>query len=246
MNRIRERNPFLDDYLRQEVEWYGRPSGPNYIRPGGHQLNDYLNVNWRDRADFEVPVMARNGVTWMSLTWMEVQSLWPALVAARGHTATIGLGLGYFALRAAEKPNVDRMTVFEIDLENIDWFRREFSDRPGFDKIEFVHGDARETCLGMEFDLLFADPYPLLGDNDIPGDIRLFTQRNSVDEYRFWGLERFLADAFEEYGMIDVRTLRPDDKLFFKYWLNTDLCSFRRDHFCEEYVETVLTEMGVI
>jgi hypothetical protein len=237
-----DRNPFLDDFLKEEVEWYGKPDGIKMIRPR-MRCDDYLNVNFRLDPGFDVPILVRDGTIWMSLTWMEVQSAWPAIWEAQGRAATIGLGLGYFALRAVEKPDVETLTVFEQDAENIKWFRKNFEHRPGFQKIKFVHGDARKTCKGFEFETMFADPYPTLGADEVIEDARVFKSENFFARYRFWTYERCVADAFEHHGLIGAEDLSDLHKLYFIHWAKSEGSSMRRSVFDEDYVTDVLEAM---
>lgn len=239
----RNRNPFTDEFMAEEVTWYGRPAeGVRFVSPQA-RCDDYLNVNFRLPTNLRVPILVRDGTIWMSLTWIEVQSAWLAILRAHGHAATIGLGLGYFALRAAQKPEVDRLTVFEIDEENIAWFRRNFADRDGFDKIEIVAGDAMKTCKGRVFDTLFNDRYPALGGDDVIEDARVFRAENEIADYRFWGYERVVADACEWHDVVERWSLHEDHEQFFEYWEQTDLSQLRRDYFEEEYVTQVLDAM---
>ena len=237
-----DRNPFLDEFLKEEVEWYGKPKDIKMIRPQ-MRCDDYLNVNFRLDPGFDIPILVRDGTIWMSMTWMEVQSAWPAIWEAQGRAATIGLGLGYFALRVVEKDDVEKLTVFEQDADNIAWFRENFSGRPGFDKIEFVHGDARETCRGHEFETMFADPYPPLGADEAIGDAELFKGANRILRYRFWTYERCVADALEHHGLIGIEDLSDLHKLYFIHWAKSEGSSMRRNIFDEGYVQDVLDAM---
>lgn len=237
-----KRNPFLDDFLREEVEWYGKPEGVKYIRPQ-MRCDDYLNVNFRLDPGFDIPILVRDNIIWMSLTWMEVQSAWLAIKRAHGHAATIGLGLGYFTLRAVEKSEVKRLTVFEQDADNITWFHLNFKHRPGFEKIEFVPGDARETCRDYHFDTMFADHYPVIGDEKVAIDAVGFKTMNVIDDYRFWGYERFVADAFEHHEMVQEDDLCDDHRLYFDYWQGSECGRLRRDVFDERFVEQVIEAM---
>ncbi|MBW2561955.1 MAG: hypothetical protein JRE40_14040 [Deltaproteobacteria bacterium] len=239
----RKRNPFTDEFLEKEVKWYGSHEGLNYITPGGRQVDDYLNVNFRPEPDFEVPVLIRDNRLWMSLTWMEAQSMWLPILKARGRAATVGLGLGYFALRVAEKPEVTSLTVFEINQEIVDWFRSQFSGRPGFEKIEFVVGDARDVCIGYEFDTMFVDCYPLMAGDECVEDIDLFKRNNDIGDYRFWGYERNLADAWEHHYIFDRGDMNDDHLLFFEYWEKTKLSNLRRDVFDVDYTTNVIEAM---
>lgn len=64
---------------------------------------------------FRYPSVLQGGREWMSIKPSEIESSLPAIEAARGHLVTFGLGLGYFAYRAASKDSVTSVTVVELD-----------------------------------------------------------------------------------------------------------------------------------
>ncbi|MDQ2831946.1 MAG: hypothetical protein M3Y74_23220, partial [Chloroflexota bacterium] len=115
------RNPFTHDYLMRELWFYGAPAeadvGTIAVRrarlggPGSEILDDYLNINMRQETP-EVPVLYVEGRLSMSLTWMIVQALAVPIDRARGRVGTAGLGLGYYALRAAAKRVVSAVDVY--------------------------------------------------------------------------------------------------------------------------------------
>jgi len=200
-------NPFTDRFLDEEVAFYGLP-GPysangievQMIKPRG-RLDDYLNKNFRISGG-EVPVLAVDGNLWMSLTYMEIQSMYVPISLCRGVVGTAGLGLGYFALRAASLERVERVDVFEVEPRVADFFVASFGNRPEMEKIKIVVGDARKEMLWKphrrSFDLIFMDVYPTLLGDEVVEDARLFRKNGSFEEYRFWGQERVILDAIVE------------------------------------------------
>ena len=58
---------------------------------------------------------AKDQAAWMSLVPMEVESQEIGIAAAHGHTAVLGLGMGWCAANVALNPAVDRVTVVERD-----------------------------------------------------------------------------------------------------------------------------------
>ena len=62
---------------------------------------------------------------------------------ANGQVVAMGLGLGYFAFRASEKPEVARVTVVERDPDVIALFQEELLPQfPNGEKITVVQDDA--------------------------------------------------------------------------------------------------------
>lgn len=221
-------NPFTDGFLEGELEFYGlrKPHSKDgvqvrMVEPGG-RLDDYLNKNWRiPREGLLVPALFVDGRLWMSLTHMEIQSLYVPITAAGGIVGTAGLGLGYFALRAAALDHVERVDVFEIEPRVVEFFEAAFRDRPEFRKIRITLGDARREMVrkGRTFDYVFMDVYRTLLGEDVVRDIRLFSEKASFQEYRFWGQERVLLDALMAGDRPPLSFL---EKAYFRKWRQTE------------------------
>jgi len=155
-----------------------------------------------------------NWQLWMSLTPMEIESSYLALSRSEGAVGTAGLGMGYFALRAASKESVESVTVFEQNPDVIKYFKYRFKDRPYFKKIKIVEGDARETCRDYAFDFFFADIYPTLLSDEAVQDMAVFGgSNNDISLYQFWGEERILFHMID-YEMLPMNWLRWDEKIF--------------------------------
>lgn len=222
-------NPFLDKFLKEEVEFYDLPGtykkGDVVVRqvvPRGN-LDDYLNKNWRI-SSLSVPAIWIDGELWMSLTYMEIQSAYVALALAEGVVGTAGLGLGYWPLRAASSEEVDQVHVYEIDPRVIQFFVETFKKRPEMEKIVIHEGDVRklarydQKAKGPRFDLFFMDVYKTLLPETVIEDIRLFTDDMVVDTYRFWGQERVYLDAFMAGGRPNISNM---DRAFLDAWQKT-------------------------
>jgi hypothetical protein len=237
----RERNPFTNAYLREEVEMYGQPPVDDngvkiiYDKPVG-RIDDYLNINFCV-LDFEVPLLFIDGRIWMSLTRMEVQSQHLPIQFAGGEVGTCGLGLGHFVLRAMAKPDVDSIKVFESDPRIIKFFTEAFRDRPGFDKVQIIEGNARETCRGHYFDFLYADIYPTLLADECITDIALFNDNNEINEngYHFWGLERVVMDALQQ-DLIEGSMLDFPTRYYFHKWFTTSIREAEGDDPDDDYL----------
>ena len=187
-------NPFTHEYLEQELEFYGLTEPYEFgelklafFKPG-LRCDDFLNVNVHLEEPL-VPILVVNGVAWMSLTWREVQSHVLPIRKAEGDVGIIGSGLGYYTLAAMKKEEVNTVTVFEIDPHIMWFFQRHFNDRPGYEKVRFVVGDALKTCRNYDFDLLYNDRYATGLPDETLTDIHHFQQYNRIYHYHPWSLE---------------------------------------------------------
>jgi len=223
-------NPFTNDYWKAELKAYGLRQAKfhiehvsvNWFKIQG-RCDDYLNVNMRF-SPVQMPRLAINGHLWMSLTPMELQSAALALHRAKGHVASGGLGLGYFAIRAAAKPEVTKVTVFENEPLVIEWFNRMFKGRPEMAKITVVEGDIYKTFKGFEVDFCFMDIYADMLPDSVLDDVSKFRRRNRIGRYHFWGYEKVVlellaAKAFK-YGTL---LLGSDLAAYFHAWNKTPM-----------------------
>ncbi len=239
------RNPFTDEHCHEEIAAYGVTED---IDPGdGIKLtmieprmrcDDYLNVQFR-LGGLHCPAFTIDGQIWMGLTPMETQSAHLAIQWATGRAATVGLGMGYFALRAAAKDDVESLDVYERDPRVIALFRKLFSDRPGFDKVNIIEGDARETLVGKEYDSIFVDPYPTLCADDALDDIALFLGANDIAQggYTWWGRELVLLNALY-HEVIDPVEIDWPTRCFLHTWEVTN--NLRHNRLDEAYCEAVI------
>ena len=199
----RKRNPFTQEYLQQEIDFCGFVDHKGHSveikqgNPAG-RMDDLLNAYFWDGST-TVPAMFIDGKLWMSITRMEVQSQHLPILWAEGNVATIGLGMGHFTMRAMAKPEVETVTVYERRREVIDYFRQNQHHRPGFDKVQFVFGDALATCVGQTYDFLYVDKYATLCADQVMTDMSALMYMNDIcggsRNYHFWGLEKVLAEA---------------------------------------------------
>ena len=221
-------NPFTDEYWKAELSAYGLRKSKfhvehvsvDWVEPEG-RLDDYLNVNWRIDM-VPLPRLGVNGHTWMSLTPMEIQSAALAIHRAKGVVISGGLGLGYFAIRAAAKPEVKEVIVFEKEPLVIEWFRRAFKGRIELEKIKIVEGDMRKTCKGYTANFAFVDIYPdCLADGTF-SDVKLLRRKNTIKRYMFWGYEKIvlalMVNKLLKYGTL---VLGNDLVSYLRHWRDT-------------------------
>ena len=223
-------NPFSNAYWQAELEAYNLRTATfhvEHVKVDWFKIqgrcDDYLNVNMRF-DDTLLPSLSINGHLWMSLTPMEIQSAALAIYRAKGRVLCGGLGLGYFALRAAAKPEVTEVVVFEREPSVIEWFLSAFKDRPELAKIKLIEGDMRKTCKGYEADFAYVDIYPDMLCDSTFKDARYYRKHNKIKRYMFWGYERIvlglMANKLLKYGGL---LLGNDLIAYFRHWQQTPM-----------------------
>ena len=222
-------NPFTDEYVREQVKLYGLDSyskGGVLVRTEtsfGSAHPDYLN-KWFSTGDLSVPVFYIDGRVWMSLARMEVQSQAVPIALAEGKVVLLGLGMGFCCLKIMAKPDVEEVLVYELDARVIKFFQECFQARPGFEKVRFIQGDAREKFQGEHCTFCYSDIYPLLFGDGIETDPELFTTRNDIETYVYWGFERIIWEALEQ-ELIQPTHMPLLLRWFFSAWMKTPACS---------------------
>lgn len=221
-------NPFTDDYWQAEIKQLGLKDAKfhvEHVEVDWFKLegrcDDYLNSSIRF-SNVKMPRLCINGGLWMSLTPMEIQSAALAIHRAHGHVVTGGLGLGYFTLRAAAKPEVTKVTVYEIEPLVIQWFNKVYADRPEMAKVTVVPGDMRETFRGTTCDFAFVDIYQDMLSDEVLTDAKLFRKHNEIGRYQYWGFEKVVLDmVIRKMLRSSSLTLGNDMYSYFKLWQHT-------------------------
>lgn len=243
-------SPFTNEYVEQEIEFMQLQEQEDLNEDGIQvthktlvgRLDDYLNSRYHT-GELICPVFGIDGKLWMSLTPMEVQSNSLAWMAASGKVAVGGLGIGYTALRIANKDDVDWVTVYEQDQRVVDYFLKHYRGREELDRIEFVVGDARQTFYGRHFDYVYMDIYPELLSDECQEDISLFCDNNTIGQYRFWGQELVLLQALsEEY--ISAQDLEVEDAAFLAHWTLSEGANMSNPHTDRHFIQDTIVEMS--
>lgn len=225
---------FSDEFVQQEIKWFGLQEGDVYDCEGVKvvvyeitgRCDDYLNKNYRV-GGMHVPILQLDGRTWMSLTPMEVQSNYLGWHLAMGVVGIAGLGLGYAALKAAEKEEVESVTVFENDQRVIDMFRRLHGERhaEAMEKITIVKDDARRVMydrgklFSYEFDFFYSDIYLGMCDDEMLEDVRNVNP-GLAEDIRFWGQEKVMLTGLGEYFEFEELTMA--EQMFLRRWRLTE------------------------
>lgn len=138
--------------------------------------------------DFYYPVIMQKKHIWMSFAPHDTETSEYQLRHAHGKVLTYGLGLGYFAYMAAEKENVESVTVIEFDQNIIDLFKANLLPLfPHPEKIRIIHGDAVAYGRDAEehYDYLFADIWHDAEDG-LPFYIRMKKNERIADDVEYW------------------------------------------------------------
>ena len=106
---------------------------------------NYREISYLGLFDKEYPYLAlvdKEGI-WMCVTPNEMNTMQPYIDKASGNVITFGLGLGYFAFMASLKPDVNKVTIVEMDQKIIDIFKRNILPLfPNKEKIEIIKSEA--------------------------------------------------------------------------------------------------------
>ena len=140
---------------------------------------------------YPFPAVLENGREWMTLQPNEMVTTWPAIKEAKGRVLTYGLGLGYFAYHAAEKPEVESVTVVDLSADVIDLFQKHILPQfPHKEKIRLVHSDAfafADTKMAGNFDFVFGDIWHDAGDGrDLYLRMKEWESKYPNIQFSFW------------------------------------------------------------
>lgn len=143
------------------------------------------------KKPYHFPAVLENGREWMTLQPNEMVTTWPAIKKARGRVLTYGLGLGYFAYHAAEKPEVESVTVVDISEDVIDLFQTHILPQfPHKEKIRLIKQDAftfADTQMAGSFDFVFGDIWHDAGDGrDLYLRMKKWEQQHPDITFSFW------------------------------------------------------------
>jgi hypothetical protein len=222
-------DPFTTEYLEKEIQFYDpKPYDKDgvklVLKPilGAARIDEFLNKNmWCEGPD--IPMLLIDGCIWMSLTWCEVQSHFIPLNTFSGDVLLGGLGMGYAALRLAANPEVDSVTVYEINQRVIDFFYATQAGRAELDKIEVICGDIHRAA--GEFDFAFIDIYPTLLSDDVLQDAHYFCEGvpglTIENTPHFWGQELAWLGLLYA-GWSRSLSLNWMEGQFFQYWQGHD------------------------
>lgn len=142
-------------------------------------------------------ILHREGVTWMSICPLEVESQEIGVRLAKGHVVICGMGMGWAALAAAARDEVASVTVIERDPEiialhaELDLAAQLPSEARA--KLTVVEGDALEWQPEGKVDFLLADIWQPLFDDVRLGHTQTMQANMAASAVHMWGQELVLA-----------------------------------------------------
>jgi len=152
--------------------------------------------------DWTTYLLVKDGITWMSIVPMEIESQLPHLAAARGTVVVCGLGLGLMAYAVSARQAVSRVVVVERDPEIIAMFRKfaAFDAWAQRGKVDIVCADAREFRLdGVDF--LYADIWPNYRMDTMVSDMAAIHRGIPAPLCGYWGQELDMVDFALDQGV---------------------------------------------
>ncbi|MBQ9773670.1 MAG: hypothetical protein IJW30_06620 [Clostridia bacterium] len=143
-------------------------------------------------AEFRFPAVLENGIEWMTVTPNEVETMRAPIAESHGHVLTLGLGLGYFAFHACNRPEVERVTVVERSKDVIELFRTHIlSQFPHGEKLRILQADAFDYMAKEmpreAYDFCFADLWHDPSDGlDMYLRLKKFEPLSPTTRFSYW------------------------------------------------------------
>ena len=171
-----------EDAKLYEGNYYRKNIKPDYFKGNGYELcyltinpyqalpvddilvdKDYVEVSrigYFDKS-FSYLAVKKDDVVWMSTDPNEINTMKSSIEDASGDVLAFGLGLGYFPIMCAVKPNVRSVTIIEKDRNIIDIFNKHILPLFEYkDKIKIICDDAYDYINKTDlnnFNYLFID-----------------------------------------------------------------------------------------
>lgn len=178
----------------------------------------------------EFPVLLENDEAWMSITPSEINTMEHHLEHMKGNVIVFGLGLGYFAYMSAIKDSVDSITIIEANKDIIDIFNNNIFnqiDDKIKEKINIIHGDAKEVFLNKEYMDSFNSCFVDIWKNAIDGaPLYTYFKENEKElkiKPRYWLEEDIILHyqddlmAYITYTILkDIHSNKSDKEAYLK------------------------------
>ena len=140
---------------------------------------------------FAYPAILEGGRIWMTVNPNEILTMRQPVLEARGRVLVYGLGLGYYAFMISQKPEVESITIVELNQSIIDIFTEEILPQfPQSHKISILCNDAfrhAEATRFEGFDTVFADIWHDVSDGlPLYRRFKQHEQLNPAPRYTYW------------------------------------------------------------
>lgn len=185
--------------------------------------------------DEEFPFLAvlEDGNEWMTLTPVDLDTSDDAIAAAHGKVITFGLGLGYYAYMVSEKPEVESVTVVELNSKVIELFKKHILPQfPNKDKVRIINSDAflyAEHEMPKEnYDIAFVDTWRDASDGaPMYKKMKALEHLSPKTEFLYW-IEEFLrsrlrAQRFEELYKLTKNRDEEAPKTYSDFLMKLDI-----------------------
>lgn len=198
-NRIKTFSLIDNKYLTETGEDYLQENDIKlkYKEGGITRLDGYLYADFREWTNF--PMLLEKNTLWMSITPMEISSHYMPIELAKGIVGVAGLGLGYYIESIKDKKEVKKIIVFEQNKDIINLYLKNFGEN---EKVQIVNMDIRKIE-GYKFDFFYNDIYEDMLPLEIAEDYQIIMDKNEINIYWFWGLERFILSNFNRLEEVD-------------------------------------------
>jgi hypothetical protein len=140
-------------------------------------------------ADIVIPTVYEGSRLWMSHTPAEIISQRDGLRLAKGHVVIGGLGLGWFLVEVAKRPEVTQITLIERSPELASWLLpRICAFLPPGVPVNVVIGDVHEVLPQVHADVALLDIWPTYTDiDDEMHELREKIPRKQIHKIWGWG-----------------------------------------------------------
>jgi hypothetical protein len=173
------------------------PFTPTQAR-GGWKLEQHSHPGWKVRGYFSPGyqpfptnwTLSYGDTVWMSVTPMELESQAHHIFAAYGTVLIGGLGMGVAAWNAAQKPEVTRVIVVEVNPYVIDLVNEQarLGSWANWGKVEFHEFDMLKYA-ATGIDVALIDIWPTVGDMRLRDDMQQISRTVLAEQYGAWGME---------------------------------------------------------
>lgn len=138
--------------------------------------NFHSHREYYDLTPGEYVRLSVDNETVMSNTPMEVRTNQEFIQEAKGDVFIAGLGIGMVIYEILKKPEVNSITVVEVNKTVIDVVMPYLSQIKGIEKVKIIHGDVFNIELTEKFDTIYFDIWNTISGNNYP-EMKLLTKK---------------------------------------------------------------------